>query len=382
MFLKSNNPNLIPLLCGGFSTLLGTAVLFGWYTQNQVLIQVLPHFAPMQFNTALGFLLAGLGLISFAFKRSVLPIFLGSSCSLLGVLTLTQYIFGLNFGIDEMFMDFQVTVKTTQDGRMAPITALSFALIGLSLIIGRRSRRLQVPLAASIIALATLALVGYLTNVEGIYGWGNLTRMAIHTASCFLVLGIGALFLGLSGADRNDVDSWQLVPLTLSGTVLVLSVFSWYGIHEATQVRNAEHFDRLVSDTQDVLVKRYSLYEHTLLGGVGLFSASENVERLEWRAYVNALNIETTLPGIAGIGYIASVGTDQLTDFLKDVRSDDAPYFENHPATAFPDKFLITYIEPEEPNQKAVGLDIGFESNRREAAEYARDNGVHGLTKK
>lgn len=50
-------------VCGAVVALLGVVVLAGWYLHIPTLIQVLPHFVPMQYNTALGFLLAGLGLI-------------------------------------------------------------------------------------------------------------------------------------------------------------------------------------------------------------------------------------------------------------------------------------------------------------------------------
>jgi len=382
MSLTLYNSRLFALMCGGLTSLLSAAVLFGWATHNQALIQVLPHFAPMQFNTALGFLLAGFGLISLASKRDTLALIFGIGCLLLGGTTLIQYVTGINFGIDELFMDAHVIVKTSQPGRMAPSTALSFALVGLTLIIGHRNRQLQISLATSVIVLSLLAFFGYLTNVDGIYGWGNLTRMAIHTASAFLVLGVGIIFLGVFEENNKKVDLWNLVPLTLSSIVLVLSLFSWYGIKEATHVRNIEYFDRLVSDTNDLLLKRYTLYEHSLLGGVGFFSASDTVRRDEWKAYVDALNIETTLPGIAGIGYIAAIQSEDLPEYLREVRLDGSSDFENHPETTHPDKFIITYIEPQDINEKAVGLDIGFESNRRAAAELARDYGLHTLTEK
>ena len=46
------------------SLMLGLLVLVGWYTRNAALIQVNPAFVPMQYNTALGFALSGLGLLA------------------------------------------------------------------------------------------------------------------------------------------------------------------------------------------------------------------------------------------------------------------------------------------------------------------------------
>ena len=58
------------LVTGGLSLLLGTIVLIGWYTQNQSLIQINPAFVPMQYNTALGFFVSGMGLIALGLGKS------------------------------------------------------------------------------------------------------------------------------------------------------------------------------------------------------------------------------------------------------------------------------------------------------------------------
>lgn len=135
-------------------------------------------------------------------------------------------------------------------------------------------------------------------------------------------------------------------------------------------------------DTQNVLYERYTLYEKSLRGGLGLYYASNSVERDEWRLYVQALDVERNLPGISGVGYIDYVYAKDMQAYLEAVRADDAEGFTNYPDTFYPDKFLIKFIEPIEKNRSALGLDIGFEANRRAAAERARDLGVPALTKK
>ena len=63
----------MPLLISGlFSALLGLVVLVGWYTHNTTLIQVLPSFVPMQYNTALGFFLAGVSILGTRFDRKAI----------------------------------------------------------------------------------------------------------------------------------------------------------------------------------------------------------------------------------------------------------------------------------------------------------------------
>ena len=61
--------NQIAIVSGSFSILLGGLVLTGWYAHNISLIQVSSNFVPMQYNTALGFLLCGISLLLLVFKR-------------------------------------------------------------------------------------------------------------------------------------------------------------------------------------------------------------------------------------------------------------------------------------------------------------------------
>lgn len=145
---------------------------------------------------------------------------------------------------------------------------------------------------------------------------------------------------------------------------------------------NHQYFNQLVFQTEKSILKRYALYEQALLGGLGLFNASNFVDYQEWKKYVSTLNIDSSLPGINGVGFIENVLEKDLNDFLAKMRQHGPENFRNRPDTEFPDKFIIKYIVPEERNAKAIGLDIGFEANRRAAAEYARDSGKPALTKK
>lgn len=361
--------------------ILGTSVLWGWYNNNQALIQVMPSFAPMQFNTALGFLLSGFGLILLIKKYSPALYVLGFLISSLGGLTLLQYIFNVNFGIDELFMDASITTKTSHPGRMAPNTALCFFLCGLAFILHKFRKSILLGAGGAIFILSFLALIGYILDEENIYGWGTLTRMAIHTCVGFLIISTMMLYFSRSMKHDENIELWSLAPFSLSLIVAVLTIFSWHTVRENVQIRKQEYFDTLVANTEDGLRDRLDLYQQALWGGVGLFHASEFVTRDEWKLYVEALDIENKLPGLNGIGYIDYVQNDELDSYLTTIRNDRMADFENHPNTTFADKFIIRYIEPENRNKPAIGLDIGYERNRRDAAEHARDHGVPTLTR-
>ena len=60
----SRVPRFIACGLGALTALLGVVVIFGWYTGNVTLIQVLPAFVAMQFNTALGFVASGAALLA------------------------------------------------------------------------------------------------------------------------------------------------------------------------------------------------------------------------------------------------------------------------------------------------------------------------------
>jgi hypothetical protein len=66
--LRKGLPGASLALAAG-TLLLGLVVLFGWHTGNRTLVQVLPQFVPMQYNTALGFVFCGAALLGLALGR-------------------------------------------------------------------------------------------------------------------------------------------------------------------------------------------------------------------------------------------------------------------------------------------------------------------------
>lgn len=195
-------------ILGLLSSLLGMAVIIGWLTQQTTLIQMFPHFAPMQFNSAMGFVLGGLGLMSLYFSRPLAAV-LGVILFILGFSTLLEYVFNSSFGIDELFIKHSITVDTSHPGRMGPNTAFNFVLSGISLflasgIINRKAAAYAVSIFSLLILLiAALTLAGYITGVPLSYGWGSYTSMPIHAAVGFLFLGAGFFLFDIKFLEKN-----------------------------------------------------------------------------------------------------------------------------------------------------------------------------------
>ena len=227
--------------------LLGLVVIVGWYTGNRTLIQVLPQFVPMQYNTALGFVLSGLALLLLVLERGRVATVVGALAAGVGALTLVEYTAGVDLGIDELFMRHDITTETSHPGRMAPNTAMCFLLVGLAVSVSPRSWPLQrrsllrVVLVSLAFGLSTVALSGYFTQLETAYGWGNLTRMAIHTAVGFLLASSGML-LWLWGRDLDE-DAWLpgWLPAPAGLAILTAAICFWQALSAENERIQAQH---------------------------------------------------------------------------------------------------------------------------------------------
>src|SRR5690349_24894897 len=80
---------------------LGGLVVAGWLTVAVALIQVLPGFPPMQYNTALGFMICGAALLAAVLELRRPTALLGGLATMMGLATLGEFLFRADFGIDD-----------------------------------------------------------------------------------------------------------------------------------------------------------------------------------------------------------------------------------------------------------------------------------------
>lgn len=165
-------------------------------------------------------------------------------------------------------------------------------------------------------------------------------------------------------------------------TPLGLTFYMWNLTTENIQETVHAKFETLASESEKALLHRVDSYHQSLIGGRGFFENSKTVTHDEWKSYVDALDVLANFPGINGIGWIADVADKDLKEFVQTIRRDGMENFQPHPAGNHPANFVITYIEPVDINLKAVGLNIAFEENRREAATLSKDTGEAAITKR
>jgi signal transduction histidine kinase len=184
----------------------GLVVLLGWIFDLPALKSINPGFVSMKANAAFCFVLVGLSLFCLPENDEARPKSVGRwivwSCSLIAIaiagLTLIEYFFGRDLGIDQLFFRDSGAVQTLSPGRMAANTAICFCLTGLSLLlIDHRDRDGRFPgqylmLAVGFISL--LSLIGYLYHVDAFYGLLQYSKMALHTAALFAFCFFGFMF--------------------------------------------------------------------------------------------------------------------------------------------------------------------------------------------
>lgn len=187
-------------LYGGYACLgaigFAVAAVFGWYYQIELLTKFHASLPNMQPNTALGIILAALAigakLSPSSPVKKLLVLSAGFVVTALGLLTLGEYFFQADFGIDTLLLG-EYAGENVYPGRPAPQTAFNFLLIGLAIIFPQTQKaskwRILLVLAAAFNTI--LAVNGYFFSANEFFGFPVFEPaigMAAPTGLSFLLL--------------------------------------------------------------------------------------------------------------------------------------------------------------------------------------------------
>ena len=193
----------VPIIAGSAVAILGALVMAGWaFNLSFITTPRLGGYAMLPL-TALCFVLGGISLVmavrphrtatTEAIQQS-----LAALVATMTVLTLYEYLRGGNPGFDLLlFGDRLHQVSIEPPGRMAVNTAGSFLLFALGLLSVPHDQR-KGDLRAQMFAtpglfISLIAVLGYVFGVKGMYGLSQSSGMALTTAICLMILGIGIL---------------------------------------------------------------------------------------------------------------------------------------------------------------------------------------------
>lgn len=164
---------------------------------------------------------------------------------------------------------------------------------------------------------------------------------------------------------------------------LFLTTLTWHGATRDIQRETRTRFQDRVDETVSAIQARMQAQEQVLMGARGLFDASGQVTRREWRRYVAALQLAKNYPGIRGLGFAQYLLPEQLESHIRAVQAEGFPDYDVRPQGDRGEYTTIVYIEPFDwRNIRAFGFDMFTEPTRREAMEAARDTGNAALSGK
>lgn len=267
--LPASWPSVVVIVSGGFCVALGLMALVGWHTQNFTLIRALPTSAPMYYNTALGLLLCGAGLLVVVCGWMLPARIAGGLVVILGLGTLIQYFSSVDLGIDQLVMTDVSGFANLYPGRMAPVTAVCFVLSGAALLLvyegvwqedsasalRNSSASVQSRYSSHVSKAALLELLGVILTVSGLvtcvlyvtgvmtaYGWGRVVNMALPAAAGFAVFGVGILTVAwrASRAALFAVSPW--LPVVVGVAVVTATLL----LCQALLVQEHEHIERTI----------------------------------------------------------------------------------------------------------------------------------------
>ncbi len=230
-FARKPSTKVVAGIFGFLSCIIAAIGLYGWASGNELLQSFSTSSVTMKPNTAISILLLGVTVIwrslvdSHSLAKYVAVIF-AACASLIGALSLSQYIFSTNLGIDQLlFVDHSTQFETTAPGRMSIISATSFMMVGVALILEtlaiKRFRYWADALLVPSLFFVIFVLLGHIFDDPGLRGLGSTNTMAINTALGTLCACVGAFALNpaqrviaplLSPTPAGTMLRWVLPP--------------------------------------------------------------------------------------------------------------------------------------------------------------------------
>jgi len=213
---------------------LGIIVLIGWYLDIPAFKSILPNLATMKFNVAVGFILAGASLwflkdADVVVQKKRIGRILAGFVLAIGLLTLGEYLFGWNLGIDQLFVKDLATSASSYPGRMPKATAIGLSLMGLGLLwVGSRTAQY---LSIGIAFLSYSVILIYLFDVYWLYQFPGFASITLLTTMGFFILSLAVIAAQPSGEVTEflttDKPGTRMMRRFLPMTILLLTALGW-----------------------------------------------------------------------------------------------------------------------------------------------------------
>lgn len=183
---------------------------------------------------------------------------------------------------------------------------------------------------------------------------------------------------------RTSVPFWHVrivfAPV-LSAALLGVTYLYWHHAEKVQEARRQQNFEAAAERLVSGLRGRMGGYEMVLRGLKGYVDSSEAIEPGEFSAYVAALQLDTTRPGLQALCLLELVPHENLRLHVQAMRAQGLDRYEVRSRGDRGAYALITRVEPRtRGNLSALGFDTGSLPAAREAMDRARDAGTMALS--
>jgi signal transduction histidine kinase len=180
------------------------------------------------------------------------------------------------------------------------------------------------------------------------------------------------------------LQNFKSLPFLVLGISILITVLVWINFVNTENDLEKSKFQSNSNLLRQSIVDRLKQYEQILYGGKGLFVSSTSVEYDEWKSFVATQEIGERFEGIQGVGHIKHISNDaELTALVDSMHQIGITDFSVFPEGQRDEYYPIVFLEPLDfRNKRAVGYDVYFEDNRRNALDIALSTNTITITGK
>ncbi|WP_342720428.1 EAL domain-containing protein [Acidovorax sp. FHTAMBA] len=173
----------------------------------------------------------------------------------------------------------------------------------------------------------------------------------------------------------------RVLPPLIAVLTLGLTFLYWQSEERNALAQRDQNFQTAADQIAYNLKDRMTTYQVVLRGVKGYFEGSERIDREEFQAYVEALQLRETRPGLRGVSLILRLPASALAAHTEDMQQRGFAGYTVRPAGERAVYAPITHIEPlEDDNLKTLGFDVLTIPVAKEALDRARDTGQLALS--
>src|SRR5215831_7647674 len=158
----------------------------------------------------------------------------------------------------------------------------------------------------------------------------------------------------------GPLSAWAILCLGIAVSFLL-----WLMLRDNIENTAEERFSHQTTEATQIIERRILSYAGVLFGAKALFATRDHVTRLDFRQFVESLDLQSRFPGFDQINYSAYVRPEDKERFVASVRRDTSldpggyPRFSIKPPGERLGYYVLVYLEPMQGFEAAFGLDIG-----------------------